>query len=135
MKMISKNTETIVLLCIIFYIFFSLVVLYETKINTLEFDIQKYNDDIEEKNDNYFEDEDNLYSINVEYIEKINNEYIKVKYNEYIDVIKLDTSLVNTLTLNTNYNIVLVKTSNKIFNMHDLAGVIENNKVKSIVRR
>ncbi len=61
MKMISKNAETIVLLCIIFYIFFSLVVLYETKINTLEFDIQKYNDDIEEKNDNYFEDEDNIY--------------------------------------------------------------------------
>ncbi|MBQ8871879.1 MAG: hypothetical protein IJ018_03945 [Bacilli bacterium] len=135
MKMISKNAETIVLLCIIFYIFFSLVVLYETKINTLEFDIQKYNDDIEETNDNYFEDENNLYSINVEYIEKINNEYIKVKYNEYIDVIKLDTSLVNTLTLNTNYNIVLVKTSNKMYNIHDLAGVIENNKVKSIVRR
>ena len=133
--MISKNVETIVLLCIIFYIFFSLVVLYETKINTLEFDSQKYNNDIEETNDNYFEDEDNLYSINVEYIEKINNEYIKVKYNEYIDVIKLDTSLVNTLTLNTNYNIVLVKTSNKMYNMHDLAGVIENNKVKSIVRR
>ena len=52
MKMISKNAETIVLLCIIFYIFFSLVVLNETKINTLEFDIQKYNDDIEETNQN-----------------------------------------------------------------------------------
>lgn len=134
MRIISKNAETIALLCIIFYIYFSLVVLYETKINTLESDIEKYVTDVSEKQEDYFKDVDGFYYINFTYLERINTEYIKVSFNNNFDIIRLDSNLISALILNANYDMLLEKTSDTEIKENNLEQLIEKNRVKSVAR-
>lgn len=131
MKFISKNSELIILLVIIFYIFFTLTVMYENKIYTLKLDLESKNNCISQES-LYFKENNGKYEVNIVFEKNIAEGYAEVLFNNRDTVLHLDQNTIGLLSPGTTYKLVIQKTSNTLIYKNDLQDLIDNNKLAII---
>jgi ABC-type multidrug transport system fused ATPase/permease subunit len=131
-KLISKNTELIILLLIIFYIFVVLTVMYESKINKLESDLGKEQTCVSENSLYFSHDNNGYYKVSVMFKEKIAEGYAKISYLGNDLILQLDPSLVNNLYRGYTYSFTIEDISNIRVIKNDLQNLINNNKIIAV---
>ena len=117
MKMIKNNIEIIVALFIIFFIFVTLVVFYEEKLD---------------ENINYYDNTKSYIAVLINYESRVNDTTI-IANNGYRNYLELDKQIVDTLKVGSNYEIRLEPNENlvelnnltKLFQTYDVIGVYE----------
>lgn len=132
MKVISKNTELIILLLIIFYIYFTLTVMYENKIALLKENLTEQSECISEDSLYFKVNNNNEYVVNVVFEKKIAEGYVQVDYNGISSILELDYNLVNSLIENVAYTLTIENTSKLNIVKTDLLNLIKNNRLVSI---
>ena len=132
MKVISKNTELIILLLIIFYIYFTLTVMYENKIKLLKENMTKTSDCISEQSLYFQTNNNNEYVVDVIFEKLIAVGYIQVNYNGITSILEFDPTLANNLLVNTKYILKIENTSKVNIIKTDLQDLIKNNRLVSI---
>lgn len=132
MKVISKNTELIILLLIIFYIYFTLTVMYENKIALLKENLTEQSECISEDSLYFKVNNNNEYVVNVVFEKKIAERYVQVDYNGISSILELDYNLVNSLIENVAYTLIIENTSKLNIVKTDLLNLIKNNRLVSI---
>ncbi len=132
MKVISKNTELIILLLIIFYIYFTLTVMYENKIALLKENLTEQSECISEDSLYFKVINNNEYVVNVVFEKKIAERYVQVDYNGISSILELDYNLVNSLIENVAYTLTIENTSKLNIVKTDLLNLIKNNRLVSI---
>ena len=132
MKVISKNTELIILLLIIFYIYFTLTVMYENKITSLKENMIKQSDCISEESLYFQANNNNEYVVNVIFEKKIAEGYVQVNYDGISSILELDSALVNNLFENVTYTLTIENTSKSDIIKTDLQDLIKTNRLVSI---
>lgn len=132
MKVISKNTELIILLLIIFYIYFTLTVMYENKIALLKENMTEQSECISEDSLYFKVNNNNEYVVNVVFEKKIAERYVQVDYNGISSILELDYNLVNSLIENVAYTLIIENTSKLNIVKTDLLNLIKNNRLVSI---
>lgn len=132
MKVISKNTELIILLLIIFYIYFTLTVMYENKIALLKENMTEQSECISEDSLYFKVNNNNEYVVNVVFEKKIAERYVQVDYNGISSILELDYNLVNSLIENVAYTLTIENTSKLNIVKTDLLNLIKNNRLVSI---
>ncbi len=131
MKVISRNTELVVLLLIIFFIYFTLTIMYENKIALLEESTTKESDCINEQS-LYFQPNNNEYIVKVVFEKKIAVGYVKVNYEGISTILELDDTLLNSLLSNVTYVLTIEKVSNSNIIKTNLQELINVNKLVSV---
>lgn len=117
MKMIKNNIEIIVALFIIFFIFVTLVVFYEEKLD---------------ENINYYDNTKSYVAVLINYESRVNDTTIIIN-NGYRNYLELDKQIVDTLKVGSNYEIRLEPNENlvelnnltKLFQTYEVIGVYE----------
>ncbi|MBQ2409128.1 MAG: hypothetical protein II309_06805 [Bacilli bacterium] len=117
MKMIKNNIEIIVALFIIFFIFVTLVVFYEEKLD---------------ENINYYDNTKSYIAVLINYESRVNDTTI-IANNGYRNYLELDKQIVDTLKVGSNYEIRLEPNENlvelnnltKLFQTYEVIGVYE----------
>ena len=117
MKMIKNNIEIIVCMFVIFFIFVTLVVFYEEKLD---------------ENINYFDNTKSYVAVLINYESRVNDTTI-IANNGYRNYLELDKTIIDTLKVGSNYEIRLqpnenlVELSNltKLFQTYEIIGVYE----------
>ena len=117
MKMIKNNIEIIVALFIIFFIFVTLVVFYEEKLD---------------ENINYYDNTKSYIAVFINYESRVNDTTI-IANNGYRNYLELDKQIVDTLKVGSNYEIRLEPNENlvelnnltKLFQTYEVIGVYE----------
>lgn len=127
MKFIYKNLEVIVCLIIIFFIFISLVLYYDNKIENIEKKCYT-------SNELYFNDSNDNYIINLLYKERISDSYIKVydTTNDIESILYFDKSFIDQLVANKSYSIKLLRTSSQKFLKTQLQKIFDNNQIVEV---
>jgi len=129
---ISKNTELIILLIIIFYIYFTLTVMYENKIALLKENMTEESDCISEESLYFQTNNSNEYIVNVIFEKKIAKGYMKVSYEGINTILELDDTFANSLLENTTYVLTIENTSKSNIIKTDLQKLINANRLVSI---
>jgi hypothetical protein len=132
MKVISRNTELIILLLIIFYIYFTLTVMYENKITLLKESMTKESDCISEESLYFQANNNNKYVVDVVFEKRIAEGYVQMNYNGISSILEFDPALANNLLVNTKYILTIEKTSESNIIKTDLQDLIKNNRLVSI---
>lgn len=117
MKMIKNNIEIIVCMFIIFFIFVTLVVFYEEKLD---------------ENINYFDNTKSYVAVLINYESRVNDTTI-IANNGYRNYLELDKTIIDTLKVGSNYEIRLQPNENlvelnnltKLFQTYEIIGVYE----------
>lgn len=117
MKMIKNNIEIIIALFIIFFIFVTLVVFYEEKLD---------------ENINYYDNTKSYIAVLINYESRVNDTTI-IANNGYRNYLELDKQIVDTLKVGSNYEIRLEPNENlvelnnltKLFQTYEVIGVYE----------
>lgn len=117
MKMIKNNIEIIVALFIIFFIFVTLVVFFEEKLD---------------ENINYYDNTKSYIAVLINYESRVNDTTI-IANNGYRNYLELDKQIVDTLKVGSNYEIRLEPNENlvelnnltKLFQTYEVIGVYE----------
>jgi hypothetical protein len=115
--MIKNNIEIIVALFIIFFIFVTLVVFYEEKLD---------------ENINYYDNTKSYIAVLINYESRVNDTTI-IANNGYRNYLELDKQIVDTLKVGSNYEIRLEPNENlvelnnltKLFQTYEVIGVYE----------
>lgn len=117
MKMIKNNIEIIVCMLVIFFIFVTLVVFYEEKLD---------------ENINYFDNTKSYVAVLINYESRVNDTTI-IANNGYRNYLELDKTIIDTLKVGSNYEIRLQPNENlvelnnltKLFQTYEIIGVYE----------
>ena len=117
MKMIKNNIEIIVCMFVIFFIFVTLVVFYEEKLD---------------ENINYFDNTKSYVAVLINYESRVNDTTI-IANNGYRNYLELDKTIIDTLKVGSNYEIRLQPNENlvelnnltKLFQTYEIIGVYE----------
>lgn len=131
-KFLARNAEVTILVLIIFYVFFTLTVMYENKIVKLRNDLINKNECISEDSLYFQLNGDNQYKIKVTFGKKIAEGYIQVQYNDVTTVLQLNPITVNKIIENTKYLLIIENTSNYDVIKSNLQELISVNKLLSI---
>lgn len=132
MKVISKNTELVILLLIIFYIYFTLTVMYENKITLLKENMTETSDCISGESLYFQTNNNNEYVVNVIFEKMIAVGYIQVNYNGISSILEFDPTLANNLLVNSKYILKIENTSKTNIIKTDLQDLIKINRLVSI---
>ncbi len=132
MKFLARNAEVTILVLIIFYVFFTLTVMYENKIVKLKNDLINKNECISEDSLYFQLNGDNQYKIKVTFGKKIAEGYIQVQYNDVTTVLQLNPITVNKIIENARYLLIIENTSNYNVIKSNLQELISVNKLLSI---
>ena len=117
MKMIKNNIEIVVTLFVIFFIFVTLVVFYEEKLD---------------ENINYFDNTKSYVAVLINYESRVNDTTI-IANNGYRNYLELNKEIIDTLKIGSNYEIRLEPNENlvelnnltKLFQTYEVIGVYE----------
>ena len=132
MKFLARNSEVTILVLIIFYVFFTLTVMYENKIVKLKNDLINKDECISEDSLYFQLSDNNQYKVEVTFGNKIAEGYIEVQYNEISTILQLNPITVNKIIENTKYIMVIENTSNYDVIKSNLQELVNVNKLLSI---